>query len=231
MEKKPCNKEILKLLAEKSSTKQFVFRQSKELFKKFKTVISEIAEELNSNICNIDDAVVVEYKDTGEYEAQIHFSGDVIIFQMHSNVFTFEKNHHIFKTSYIKDDPMRAYFGEIHMYNFLADSFRYDRSADYGFLMGRVFVNKDQHFFMEGQRQFGFMFNNLPVDVFEPANMRHVVERSMVYALDFDLTAPNFNEMREVTVNQITAFGSSLNLSTRKKLGFKFSYENYNKVK
>jgi hypothetical protein len=225
-----CNKEILKLLSEKSSTKQFVFRQSKELFKEFGDELGKIANELNSNICNIDQSVVVHHKDIGEFEKQIFFSGDAIVFQMHTNIFTFEKSHHIWKTSYIKEDPMRAYFGVIHMYNFLADSFKYNRESDYGQLLGRIYLNKDKHFFMEGQRQFAFLYNDLHNDVFNEEQMRMIIEKSIEYSLDFDLTVPNMNDYKELTLGQIVQFGSALSLTTRKKLGFKFSFEKGSKL-
>jgi len=225
-----CNKEILKLLAEKSSTKQFVFRQSKELFKLFGEELGKIATELNSNICNIDQSVVVQNKDIGEFEKQVFFSGDAIVYQMHTNIFTFDKSHHIWKTSYVKDDPMRAYFGVIHMYNFLADSFKYNRESDYGHLLGRIYVNKDKHFFMEGQRQFAFLFNDVQNDVFDKTQIRKIIEKSIEHSLDFDLTVPNMNDYTELTLGQIVQFGSALSLTTRKKLGFKFSFEKGNKV-
>jgi hypothetical protein len=225
-----CNKEILKLLAEKSSTKQFVFRQSKELFKLFGEELGKIATELNSNICNIDQSVVVQNKDIGEFEKQVFFSGDAIVYKMHTNIFTFDKSHHIWKTSYVKDDPMRAYFGVIHMYNFLADSFKYNRESDYGHLLGRIYVNKDKHFFMEGQRQFAFLFNDVQNDVFDKTQIRKIIEKSIEHSLDFDLTVPNMNDYTELTLGQIVQFGSALSLTTRKKLGFKFSFEKGNKV-
>ncbi len=231
MEHKHCNPEILKLLAEKSSTKQFVYRQTKQLFEDFKSLISEVADELNSNICDIDANVVVEFKESGIFECRISFSGDVIVFQMHSNVFTFENNHHIWKTSYVKDNPMRAYFGVIHMYNFLADSFRYNRMQDYGYLMGRIFINKERHFFVEGKRQFGFLFNDLAKDVFDAKHMRSIIEKCIIYALDFDLTTPDFNLMREVTVAQVEAQGDYLNMATRKRLGFRLSNDKNEEIK
>ncbi len=225
MTSKPCNQDILNLLAEKSSTKQTVYHETLQLFSAFKEKMKTIADELNSNICNIDKKVVVEFKDVSEYESRISFSGDALVFQLHSNVFTFEKSHHIWKHSYVKDDNMRAYFGVINVYNFLSDSFKYNRQADYGHLIGRIFINKERHFFMEGKREFGFLYNDLEKDELNEETMRKIIEKSMMYAIDFDLTAPNFNENREVTFGQITQYGNSLNLSTRKKLGFKFKFE------
>ncbi len=226
MKENTCNQKILKILAEKSSTKQLVFRETKKLYKLFEETGSKIAEELNSNICNIDNSVVVECKDISAFEGQLHFSGDVIVLNMHSNVFTFDDDHYIWKSSYVKEDPMRAYFGIIRIYNFLADSFRQNRTADYGQLMGRIFINKDKHFFMEGAKQFAFKYNNVAQDVFDEEKMREIIEQSMVLALDFDLTVPDFNEQSEITVGQLQQIGSLQSLSTRKKLGFKFIAEN-----
>ena len=43
-------------------------------------------------------------------------------------------------TSYVKEDKNRSYCGVIHLYNFLADSFKYNRLNDVGYLIGRVFI-------------------------------------------------------------------------------------------
>lgn len=218
----PCNEKIVHLLGTKSSTKQAVFRLTKEKFSVVKKSLAEIAENLNKRLCNIDESVVVEFVDRGEYEAEIKFSGDTIIFQMHTNVFTFEKSHGIWKTSYVKDDPMRAYFGMINMFNFLSDSLKYNRLGDVGHLIGRVFLNKDEHFFVEGKRQFGYQFNNVAGDVLDKEKIKNIVEMSLIYALDFDLTTPDFSANREVTVHQIQAMSNDLRNSTSKKLGFRF---------
>ncbi|NVK27841.1 MAG: hypothetical protein HWE14_07340 [Flavobacteriia bacterium] len=222
MDHPSCNPQILQLLSTKSSTKQYVYRQTVEIFKEFKNQLKKIAEELNDNICNVDASVVVDFVDRGAYEAEIRFSGDVIIFQMHTNVFTFEKTHGIWKNSYVREDSMRAYFGMINMYNFLSDSLKYNRLGDVGHLIGRIFVNRDQHFFVEGKRQFGYQFNNVAGDVLDPNKIREIVEMSVIYALDFDLTTPDFNSHRLITVQQIQMLSSDLRNSTSKRLGFKF---------
>ena len=144
MKESACNQDILNLLAGKASTKQLVFRQTKDVFKEFKALLKTIADELNSNICKIDKKVVVEYFDNGELEAEIRFSGDALIFHMHTNTFTFDKSHFTNQHSYIKKEPLNGYFGLISMYNFLADSLRYNRPNDVGHLLGRLFINREK---------------------------------------------------------------------------------------
>ncbi len=225
MSKPHCNPRIIDLLSSKSSTKQLVFRRTTDMFLRFKEQLEQVAQALNDAICNVDESVVVEFHDRGEHEAEIRFSGDVIIFQMHTNVFTFEKTHGIWKKGYVREDPMRAYFGMINMFNFLSDSLRYNRLGDIGHLIGRVFINKDDHFFVEGKRQFGYEFNNLAGDVLSDERIREMVEMAIIYALDFDLTTPDFNSQRRITVQQIQMMSSDLRNSTSKSLGFKFKSE------
>ena len=180
MKESACNQDILNLLAGKASTKQLVFRQTKDVFKEFKALLKTIADELNSNICKIDKKVVVEYFDNGELEAEIRFSGDALIFHMHTNTFTFDKSHFTNQHSYIKKEPLNGYFGLISMYNFLADSLRYNRPNDVGHLLGRLFINREKHFFVDGKRQFAFMYNNPAEDIATEVTLRGIIEKTII---------------------------------------------------
>lgn len=222
MEKDNCNPRIIELLNEKASTKQKVFRKTNEVFETLKNTLKEVSSELMDSYCKVDETVSIAFKDNGKYEAQITFGGDLIMFNMHTNVFTFEENHHLWKSAYIKEDRRRAFFGMINMYNFLADSFRFDRKNDFGILLGRIFVNHEGHFFLEGKRQFGFLFNNVPVDVLREEELRKIIETAIIYGLEFDLTAPDFKNVRVVKVGQLQSFNNELKLKTGKQLGFRF---------
>src|SRR5690606_33645615 len=128
--KTECNPNIIRLLEAKASTKQLVYRETTAIFARLKEQINKVATSLNNTICEIDKHVVVEFRDKGNYEGEIHFSGDILLFNMHTNVFTFDANHPMWKTGYIKEDKRRAYFGMINIYNFLADSFKFNRLND-----------------------------------------------------------------------------------------------------
>ena len=70
----------------------------------------------------VDNRVLISYKDEGEYGAVLGFGGDLLMFQMHSNVFSFEESNPIHKHSYVQKKSSRAFCGVINVYNFLADS-------------------------------------------------------------------------------------------------------------
>ena len=91
---------------------------------------------------------------------ELKFAGDVLIFMMHTNVFEFPRHHEIMRTSYIRDDKNRSYCGIINIYNFLADSFKYNRENDIGYLIGRVFINYENHYYIEGKKELGLIYND-----------------------------------------------------------------------
>ena len=51
-----------------------------EVFEDLKKNLEQIAIELNEQMQNIDKFVKIEYKDKGPFEAELQFSGDVLIF-------------------------------------------------------------------------------------------------------------------------------------------------------
>ena len=114
----------------------------------------------------------------------------------------------------------------INVYNFLNDSFRYSRTNDLGYLIGRVFVNKENHYFLEGKRQLGFLYHDFPNKIIDKQALRNIVESAIIYALDFDLFTPPFDEMQEVSVSQILEASENMRIKTGKRLGFRFQADN-----
>ncbi len=218
MKKDPCNPKIIQLLTEKSSVKQEVFRKGKDYFGQLKESVQQVALDLDNRICEVDDAVKVEYKDKSVFECELHFSGDILLFNMHTNVFTFDPEHLVWKSGYVKEDRSRAYFAMINIYNFLADSIRYNRESDVGILLGRVFINREGHFFVEGKRQLGFLFSNLAQQEVSPEALKKIVDTAVIQGLEFDLTVPDYREVMLVSVRQILATSQELHLKTAKKV-------------
>ena len=50
----------------------------------------------------------------------------------------------------------------------------------------------------------------------------------MIYALNFDLQTPNFNDVKVVSLHQILDINNNHKIKTSKRLGFKFSSETNN---
>jgi len=221
------NKEkIVELLKTKASTKQEVFRETKEVFAKFQQHLKAKSDIINNELS--DKEVQVIYSSDGDFESKIKFSGDTLLFHMHSNVFDFPNSHSIHKTKYVKENGIRSFCGVINIYNFLSDSFKYNRMNDAGYLIARVFINIDKHFFVEGDKQLGFLFNDFINQQINTAQIERIINETMVYALNFDLETPNFNDVKLVSVHQILDMNNNQKLKTAKRMGYKFSFETNN---
>jgi hypothetical protein len=217
---------IVSLLKEKACTKQKIYRITKNVFANFQDVLKEKANILNNEIQDKD--VEVSYEESGDFDAKLKFSGDTLLFHMHSNVFDFDSSHQIHKTSYVKEDKMRSFCGVINIYNFLSDSLKYNRLNDAGFLIARIFINKDNHFFVEGDKQLGFLFNDFVNQQIDEVQICKIIDTAMIYALNFDLQTPNFNDVKVVSLHQILDINNNHKIKTSKRLGFKFSSETNN---
>ena len=222
MDSKDPKELILNMLKERSCMKQDVYARTKEAFITLKEVLQELAEELSDSVGPMDERVKVEYKENGEYACQLTIAGDIIIFHMHTNVFKLDQSHSLWKTSYLSDDGMRGYFGLVNMYNFLADSFRFKRERDIGYLVSRLFLNKDGHFFLQGKRQLGYLYNDVANLQLDREKLKSVLESVILYVIDFDLLMPPYDQVNQVTVFEMNALNANMQLSTGKRLGFRF---------
>jgi len=223
MSKKKSPKElIIEILKEKASLKQKVFKQTIEIFQSFRIQGEELANDLKVEMGKIDKDVLIEFVNKSDHEFHIKFGGDILVFYMHTNVFDFEKSHNIWNSSYLKEDELRSYCGMINVYNFLADSFKYNRINDVGYLVARCFFNKEMHYFVEGKRQLGFLYNDFINEVISNEKIKKIIESTILYSMDFDLLTPPYSTMQEVSVYDIIEVTNAMSIKTGKRLGFKF---------
>jgi hypothetical protein len=222
MAKKSADNLILKTLKEKSSTKLKIYNNTLKVFSTLKGVAREFADETKLEAAKINKDIVINYNDEGDFEAKLQVAGDMLLFMMHTNIFEFPKDHSIMKSSYIRKDKMRSYCGIIYVYNFLADSYKYNRTNDTGYLVARIFINKENHFIVEGKRQFEYLNNSFVSGVIDKKALRKILETAVLYCLDFDLLLPPYDTMQEVNFGEVQEYATNLNLKTGKRLGFRF---------
>lgn len=214
---------IQDLLEKKAALKQDIFQDTKNHFDRFKHHLLEEIGELRHAIN--DDRIRLHVEHKGEFQIQVFIGSDVLVFQMHTNVFKLSDEHPVWKTDYMKENKDRGYFGLINIYNFLAESYLKSRLNDVGYLIGRIFINKDSHFMVEGKGQLGFLFRDLTAAQLNDAIMKHIINVAFMYALEFDLLTPPYDIVSKVSVIQMMEQNSREQMSTGKRLGFKFEAE------
>lgn len=216
-------KAILDLLTSKSALKQNIADDTEVIFKTFKETIKLEIDELKKHIT--DPRIRLSYKEKGNYEMHVFVGSDVLVFHLHNNVFKLPDDNPMWGMKYLQSNENNGYFGIIYVYNFLAESFIQNRVNDSGYLIGRMFLNHERHFMMEGKGQLGFMFRDLENTILNEELIKLIVQICIAFALDFDLFIPPYEFVSELSVGEIQVISNNLQLQTGKRLGFKMKGE------
>ena len=226
MESIPLRKKILETIVSKSTLKQKVFDNTFATFNDLKETLLEMASEMDDQLDGLlDRRVRLEYRDRGKFEAQIQVANDLLIFQMHTDVFEFDANHVIWQNPYVQTDRANSYCGVINIYNFLSDSFKFNRNADEGYLIGRLFINRDRRYFVEGKGQTTLRAADFGKDEIDHDALIAILESAIAFSLDFDLLLPPYEENKRVTVDQFNTKMDNSKFVTGKRLGYEFNVE------
>ncbi|MFP4526413.1 MAG: hypothetical protein ACLFNL_08485 [Bacteroidales bacterium] len=217
------DKNLIEIIKVKSLLKQKVFDNTLNAYKDLKSVQERLAKNYNEALGPVDARVKLQFSPRGEFENELKVAGDLLIFSMHSNIFEFNREHHIWNLPYVKNNVLNSYCGIINIYNFLSDSFKYNRVNDLGYLISRIFINHENHFFVEGKRQSDFSFKNFHNQVITDENLVTVVHRSIQYSLEFDLLVPPYDEVKIASVAQMHQKIVDSKMKTGKRLGFRFN--------
>ena len=210
-------------LREKSSAKQAIFRATQAAFTLLRQVSQQLCLELTQKVTtNVDASVKIECLPVNDMEFHIRFSGDLLVFVMHSNIITFPDEFPLLGTPYVAADFRRRFFGHIMAYNFMADSIRYQRLSDPGYLLGRLLVNIEGHYFLESVQELEMPDTDMSDDLITPEALRLFVESAMIAAVNNDLLAPPLPEIQRISVKQKL---ENQQVSRGSKVGFSFSHQ------
>jgi hypothetical protein len=226
MDKSPLREKILATIINKSTLKQHIFDNAFTTFNELKDVLFEIASELDDELDGkLDKRVRIEYRDRGKFEAQLQIASDLLIFRMHTDIFEFDSNHIIWQNEYVQRERDNSYCGVIDIYNFLSDSFKFNRNADEGYLIGRIFINREKCFFVEGKRQTLLRPMQFGEQKITREALIAIMEMAINYAINFDLLVPSYEENKRVTVDQFNTKMDNSKFITGKRIGYDFNID------
>lgn len=214
---------IIDLLINKAAMKQDIADLAEKALQDLKEVVKAELDELRKSVD--DKRVRLSFNEKGKNEFRASIGSDTLVFQLHTNIFRFEDEHALWQTDYLKENGANGYFGIINIYNFLAESVEQNRFNDLGYLIGRIFVNHQGHFLVEGHGELGSQFQDLGKRTLTQKVMQEIIHCAMTYAIEFDLITPPYENVVEISFAQMEAISSDLQVATGKRLGFKFSAE------
>jgi hypothetical protein len=215
---------ILRTIIDKSNLSQRVFDNTYSVMQQTKEILHELVSELDEELDEkIDDRVRIEYRDRGKYEAHFIFGENMLIFSMRTDIYQFSREDAIWQNSYVAQEPSNGYCGIINVWNFLKDSFEHKRLGDEGYLVARIFVNREMKFFVEGKRQGRVPRAKFGTNTVDKESLSDIIEAAMGYSLDFDLLVPPYEEQKVVTAEQFNTKFENSKMFTGKRMGYSFN--------
>ncbi len=213
--------QILSLISEKGSTAIDAFNSTKTTFDDIKIALEKYEANLRGAVLPIDPRITIGYEDKGKLEVHFRVGNDVLVFLMQTHVFNFDSSHSIHQTSYAREDSSRTQCGMICIYNFLTDSFKFDRMSDNGILIARIFVNKEGHYFVDGKKQLDFLFNNFETESITNTEITAIINSALTFALESDVIVPRYEDMQITNVQDLSS-RSGVGFESGKGFGFQF---------
>jgi hypothetical protein len=214
---------IQHLLESKSSAKQVTYKNLLTSFDLLAKEANRIITELKKRVKPGDEDVTVDFKIINEHEFQVKLAGDLLVFVLHTNVVTFADEHPLMKSNYIQEKEINRYFGQIMIYNFMSDSIKFNRMNDPGYLLARILINHENRFLVEGEGPLGFLYNMISPAAISEMKLNNMVKQALKIAIENDLMAPPFPDVRFITLFQKNE--KTQELGAGQKIGFKMSYQ------
>jgi hypothetical protein len=118
----------------------------------------------------------------------------------------------------------------IEVFNFLNDSVKFNRYRDVGELVGRVFINSENHFFVEGMGAVGSLYSDLTTQIFDSRMMNQILETFIVSSIQFDLWAPPFQNVRFMPLANIIEQNGNSPRSTSKRMGYQVASQSESEI-
>jgi len=219
------NSALTKSILTKGGLSKDVTEKTFSVLTEMKSVLQQFESELRKSVSQVDPRIKIQYKDRGTFEAELKVADDLLIFIMHTNALVFDPAHPVWKSSYVSLDETRATVGMISIYNFLSDSFKFDRRQDSGYLVARMFINREGNFFVEGKRQLGVLFNDYAGMKADREQLHSIIEGVVSFSIDIDVNVPPFEAMKEISVHEAMVNTMQSSVAASKRLGFKFEGE------
>ncbi len=87
-------------------------------------------------------------------------------------------------------------------------------------MIARIFINKDKHFFIDGEKPLDFLYQDIDTLTMTPDFINLIIEKCVTYAINFDLWVPDYNKVKEINVAYKLNQAAALNHHSGKRVGY-----------
>jgi len=213
--------QIKNLLESKSTAKQITYKNLLAAFQTLSAEAKRIVGALNKKVVPGDNDVTIEFTTINSHEFHVKLAGDLLIFVLHTNVVAIDGSHPVMQDPYLKEKEVNRYFGQIMIYNFMADSLKFNRINDPGYLLARLLINREGRYVIEGDGHLTGIANKLSSSPIVDSELGILVKLALMLAIENDLVAPPFPDVRYITLFQ--KMERTLELGAGRKIGFQIT--------
>lgn len=162
-----------------------------------------LIEALKKEREQYEEQLMLEVSKRNENELHLTIAGDTLVFVMHTNIIKFDDSYHYNQSDYVEENPNRKFLGQINVYNFMADSLKYNRQNDPGYLILRLLIDCEGRFFVEGEKPMSFLYGSISAEPLSIENLQHLILLMIQTAIEQDLIIPAFEEIRLISLKQM----------------------------
>lgn len=214
---------IRSMLESKSTAKQITYKRLLAAFAQLARESERIVDELCKKTKPGDSDVTQEFTEINEHEFHVKLAGDLLVFVLHTNVVTLPPDHPVMSDPYITQNDVNRYFGQIMIYNFMSDSFKFNRVNDPGYLVARLLINHEGRYVIEGNGRLASVANKISGRAISETELNVLVKLALTIAIENDLMAPPFPQVQYITVNQ--KMEKTQEMGGGQKIGFRMSFD------
>jgi hypothetical protein len=214
---------IRSMLETKSTAKQITYKNLLDAFLVLSKEAARVADELIKKSKLKDEDITIEFVEINEHEFHVKLAGDLLVFVLHTNVVSLPPDHPVMNDPYFNEGEVNRYFGQIMIYNFMSDSFKFNRSNDPGYLLARLLINHEARYIMEGNGRLGALSNKISGGPISEIELNVLIKIALTMAIENDLVAPPFPQVQFITVHQKNE--RTQEMGSGQKIGFRMRFE------
>lgn len=222
---KTPDERIAELVKAKIPLTTATLENAQKHFAILKSLAHNLYQQIENSLGQKEEHAKIKFEEGRPNQCEIRLGDDTIWFHLQPNIFKIIDGHPLYKSSYIKENELRAHCAVINVYNFLTDTLIRKRNDDVGFLVTRIFINSESHFMVEGKKHFGLLFNDFSNDVLDNEKLEKIIKQIVLFCLEHDMVIPPFEAVQTITFEEISQNNCSAFSSEGKKLGFRFKSE------
>ena len=95
-------------------------------------------------------------------------------------------------------------------------------------MIGRILINKEGHYYIEGKRELAQVLNNFSSNKINKESVQEILKSAITYTINFDLLVPDYEETKIISVNDMLQIEDQNLIRTGKRLGFRFEQDKDN---